>query len=41
MILAYNKIIPSEEWIHDKYLSDNKNNTVAMILAYNRIIPPS
>lgn len=33
MLLAQNKIIPSNEWLHDTSLQDNDGWTVAMILA--------
>ena len=39
--LAYNKIIPPQQWQHDPNLQlGNKKNTVAMMLAIHGNMPP-
>ena len=33
MKLAWRKVIPPKEWLHDPYLCNHNRETVAMILA--------
>ena len=40
MKLACNKIIPPEEWKHDKMLKNVYGGTVAICLAGKGVIPP-
>ena len=40
MLLAFNGIIPPNDWYHKPELQDNHSYTVAMLLADNKIIPP-
>lgn len=40
MKLACNKIIPPEQWKHDKLLKNRYGGTVAICLAGKGVIPP-
>lgn len=40
MTLASKSIIPPREWYHDKYLTNNNGETVALLLSKNNINIP-